>query len=143
MSISATIFLLAQLSATLVTTPPYLSLISGLTGLAYGFLFGVHPTLVAETFGVHGLSQNWGAMTLANIIGGNIFNILYGRVYDSQSVIKPDGQRDCREGRDCYKAAYIVTRGAAAVGLAGSLWSVRWDWMGRRKNRGKGGGREA
>jgi len=46
--------------------------------VAYGFLFGVYPSLVAETFGVHGLSQNWGCMTLAPVISGNIFNLLYG-----------------------------------------------------------------
>lgn len=46
--------------------------------MAYGFLFGVFPSLVAECFGVNGLSQNWGCMTLAPIVFGNIFNLLYG-----------------------------------------------------------------
>ncbi len=46
--------------------------------MAYGFLFGVYPSLVAECFGVNGLSQNWGCMTLAPIVFGNIFNLLYG-----------------------------------------------------------------
>lgn len=46
--------------------------------VAYGFLFGVYPSLVAETFGVNGLSQNWGCMIFAPVIAGNIFNLLYG-----------------------------------------------------------------
>ena len=46
--------------------------------VAYGFLFGVYPALVAECFGVHGLSQNWGCMILAPIVFGNIFNLAYG-----------------------------------------------------------------
>lgn len=70
-------------------------------GLAYGFLFGVFPSLIANTFGVAGLSQNWGMMTIAPVIFGNIFNLIYGSIYDSKSVISRDGTRDCREGLDC------------------------------------------
>ncbi|KAL9632399.1 MAG: hypothetical protein Q9164_005339, partial [Protoblastenia rupestris] len=92
--ISASIFLVAQIAATQISNPHSLSLVSALTGLAYGFLFGCFPALVAETFGVHGLSQNWGCMTLAPVVSGNIFNLLYGRIYDRHSVILGDGTRD-------------------------------------------------
>jgi len=51
--------------------------------VAYGFLFGVYPSLVAEAFGVHGLSQNWGCMIFAPVIAGNIFNLLYGTLLNS------------------------------------------------------------
>ncbi|KAL9103766.1 MAG: hypothetical protein Q9163_001225 [Psora crenata] len=130
---SSLIFLLAQLCATQIENPHSLGYVSGLTGLAYGFLFGCYPALVADTFGVHGLSQNWGCMTLAPVISGNIFNILYGHIYDRHSVISKDGTRDCRDGLYCYQAAYYVTLGASVVGLAIALWSVRWDWVGRRR----------
>lgn len=46
--------------------------------VGYGFLFGVFPSLVVQVFGINGLSTNWGFMTLATVISGNIFNILYG-----------------------------------------------------------------
>lgn len=65
--LSSALFLLAQISGYTISTPAFLGLLSGLTGLAYGFLFGVYPALVAETFGVHGLSQNWGVMTLSPV----------------------------------------------------------------------------
>lgn len=115
--------------------------------VAYGFLFGVYPSIVAEVFGVHGLSQNWGWMTLAPVIAGNIFNLLYGkqishlkslhsiaraginlllgRIYDSHSIILPDGRRDCREALDCYSAAYWITFGASFASVMLSLWSIR------------------
>ncbi len=50
--------------------------------VAYGFLFGVYPSLVAEAFGVHGLSQNWGCMIFAPVIAGNMFNLLYGTLFN-------------------------------------------------------------
>ncbi len=123
--IASLIFSAAQLCAINIENPTYLKFVSGLTGLAYGFLFGVYPSLVAEAFGVHGLSQNWGCMTLAPVISGNIFNLFYGIVYDANSVILPGGERQCDEGLVCYRSAYLVTIGACALGLIVSLWSIQ------------------
>ena len=133
--ISSSIFLLAQICALRISTPYLLGFVSGLTGLGYGFLFGVFPALVAETFGVRGLSQNWGCMTLAPILFGNLFNLIYGHIYDRHSIILPDGQRDCRDGLDCYRNAYFVTLAGSLVGIGVSLWSIRHEWVGKVKNR--------
>ena len=133
--ISSTIFLLAQIFGTQIGNPHFLGFLSGLTGLAYGFLFGVYPALVAETFGVQGLSQNWGTMTLAPIIFGNIFNLIYGNIYDRHSLILPDGQRVCKDGLYCYRNAYFVTLGASLVGVGLSLWCIHHDWVAELKNR--------
>jgi len=78
--IASLIFSAAQFCAISIENPNYLGFVSGLTGLAYGFLFGVYPSIVAEAFGVHGLSQNWGTMTLAPVVSGNVFNLFYGLV---------------------------------------------------------------
>jgi hypothetical protein len=72
------IFTAAQLCAIRIENPRNLWSVSGLTGLGYGMLYGVYPAMVSETFGVHGFSQNWGCMTLAPILSGNVFNLLYG-----------------------------------------------------------------
>jgi MFS family permease len=135
--VSACIFVAAQWTATQVENPNYLVLVSSLTGLAYGMLFGVYPSLVAHTFGVHGLSQNWGTMTLAPVISGNIFNLLYGRIYDGHSVVK-EGKLVCEVGKECYSSAYWVTWFSAlgAVGLC--AWSIWWEWrVHRRKEHGE------
>lgn len=121
---SALIFCVAQLLGASIENPRLLVLVSGSTGLAYGMLFGVYPSLVAHTFGVHGLSQNWGTMTLAPVISGNIFNILYGKIYDSHSNTNEEGDLECLEGVECYAAAYWVTLVAGVGAIALSLWSV-------------------
>lgn len=97
--VSSAIFCIAQICALLIENPHFLVLLSGVTGckcplhhiyslgyllgtldaVAYGFLYGVFPSLVAETFGIRGLSTNWGFTNVAPIIFGNLFNILYGR----------------------------------------------------------------
>ena len=124
LTVAALIFLAAQVFALSIENPHYLSFVSGLTGLAYGFLFGCFPSLVAEAFGVHGLSTNWGCMTLSPVISGNVFNLFYGIVYDNHSIVKPGGERECTEGLACYRSAYLVTVVACLVGLVVSLWSI-------------------
>jgi hypothetical protein len=134
---SAVVFCLAQLVAVGVATPNLLVLVSSLTGLAYGMLFGVYPSLVAHCFGVHGLSQNWGTMTLAPVISGNVFNLLYGRIYDAHSVRNSDGDMECLEGRACYSSAYWVTFAAAVVGVGCSLWSIYHEYLVHRRRENK------
>ncbi|KAJ9212871.1 hypothetical protein DTO166G4_5528 [Paecilomyces variotii] len=126
---SAVLFTVTQLAGSSISEPHELVLISGATGLAYGFLFGVYPSLVAHTFGINGLTQNWGIMTLAPVFSGNIFNLLYGAIYDRHSVVSPDGERDCREGLSCYKAAYYTTFFSGLAGIGVTLWSI---WQERR-----------
>lgn len=80
-------------------------------------------------------------MTLAPVISGNIFNILYGTVYDRHSMVLPGGERDCTEGLSCYRTAYWVTFGAAIVGVGVSLWSIWHEGVVLRR-RGKEGREE-
>ena len=142
--VSSSIFLIAQICGTRIDNPHVLGFVSGFTGLAYGFLFGVYPALVAETFGVGGLSQNWGCMTIAPIVFGNLFNLIYGHIYDQHSIILPDGMRDCRDGINCYRNAYFVTTAASLAGVGVSLWSIHHDWLEKMKKRKeRGSGREA
>jgi MFS family permease len=126
LTIASLVFLVAQLFAISIQNPHYLGLVSGFTGLGYGFLFGCFPSLVAEAFGIHGLSQNWGAMTVSPVISGNIFNLFYGMIYDRHSTVKPDGERECTEGLDCYRSAYLLTVVACILGLVVSLWSIHY-----------------
>ncbi|KAF7559454.1 hypothetical protein G7046_g4693 [Stylonectria norvegica] len=119
------VFCLAQICALNIENPHLLGLVSGLSGLGYGFLFGVFPSIVAETFGIHGLSQNWGFMTLSPVISSNVFNIFYGKIYDQHSVVQPGGERFCLDGLECYRSAYWVTLGACGLGLIVTLLVIR------------------
>ncbi|KAI1612828.1 major facilitator superfamily domain-containing protein [Exophiala viscosa] len=138
---SAITFCVAQLAGTAISHPKMLVFLSGLTGFAYGMLFGVYPSLVAHCFGVHGLSQNWGTMTLAPVVSGNIFNILYGKIYDAHSIKNEDGDRECLEGRQCYSTAYWVTFGAAILGVGCCLWSIWHEYKIHKQRNGKEGER--
>jgi hypothetical protein len=72
-------------------------------------------------------------MTLSPVISGNIFNLFYGMVYDRHSIVKDGGARECTEGLDCYRSAYLVTVVACLLGLGVSLWSIRYTHMLRQE----------
>lgn len=122
--VSAVVFTLTQLGGSMISNPNTLIAVSAFTGVAYGFLFGVFPSLVAHTFGIGGLSQNWGVMTLAPVFSGNVFNLLYGRIFDKHSVVGPSGDRDCPDGLGCYQAAYYTTFFSGIAGVVVCLWSI-------------------
>ncbi|KLU85993.1 hypothetical protein MAPG_05012 [Magnaporthiopsis poae ATCC 64411] len=119
--VASLIFCGAQVSAITIMNPALLGLVSGLSGLGYGFLFGVFPSIVAESFGIHGLSQNWGFLTLSPVASGYVFNLFYGTAFDAHSVVGPGGERSCPDGLECYRAAYYVTLAACGLGLLVSL----------------------
>lgn len=126
---SSSIFTLAQMVAMTLDDPNHLWLLSGLTGLAYGQLFGVFPALVADAFGTSGMAINWGAMTLAPVVSGNFFNLAYGSILDKNSVLEetPDGGREriCEGGKACYSDAYWITFFSAIFAICWSLWCIR------------------
>lgn len=122
--VSASVFTLTQMAGATISNPNTLVIVSAFTGVGYGFLFGVFPSLTAHTFGIEGLSQNWGAMTLAPVFSGNIFNLLYGTVYDRHSVTGADGETTCPDGLGCYRSAYYFTFLSGVTGIVVCLWSI-------------------
>ncbi|EED13194.1 MFS transporter, putative [Talaromyces stipitatus ATCC 10500] len=134
--LSSVVFTLTQIAGTSISNPNHLYLISSFTGLAYGFLFGVFPSVVAHTFGMSGLSQNWGVVSLAPVLSGNIFNLLYGAIYDHHSIVGPQGQRDCSEGLQCYRSAYWLTFFSGLGGMAVALYCI---WQERQIHGPRGG----
>lgn len=130
-------FSIAQVLALVIVNPHYLALVSILSGVGYGFLMGVFPSIVAESFGIHGLSQNWGFITLAPGISGNVFNLFYGVVFDRHTIVGPDGVRTCPDGLECYRTAYQATLIACGVGLAVTLLVIRHQHLQRLKETNK------
>lgn len=132
---SSGVFTIAQILGMTLENPNYLFWLSGLTGLAYGCLFGVFPALVADEFGPSGMGINWGAMTIAPVLSANFFNLAYGRILDSHSVYKEDpkggGDLACDSGRACYASAYWITLVASGVGICWSLWCIRHERVGK------------
>ncbi|TGZ79986.1 MFS general substrate transporter [Ascodesmis nigricans] len=134
--ISSFLALLATSSALIISSPTQLPILSVLTGLSYGALFGVAPTIVSETFGVGRMSTNWGALTMAAVVGGNVGNMWYGAVADWRK-----GEEGvCYGGKRCYRDAYVLALGMVVGGMGMATWAVRRNWGGTGGTGGRGKG---
>ena len=126
------IFLVAQACALSIRNPHLLGFVSGFSGLGYGFLYGAFPSMVAEAFGVHALSQNWGFAQLSPVVSANVFNLFYGIVFDAHpTAIDRTGGRFCPDGIGCYSAAYWLTLAACGLGLLIAMGVIRHQAVGR------------
>lgn len=76
---------------------------TALLGFAYGNMFGIAPVLTSELFGLHHFSTNWGILSVAPGVSGNIFNLMYGRLYDLKS---DPATHTCALGLECFRDAY-------------------------------------
>jgi len=110
--------ILAQLSGWLVSTVDLLYIVSSLSGFGYGLLFGCSPVIASELFGVESFSQNWGWITLTPAFSSTLFNVIYGRVYDSHSN---NVLNRCHDGQACYASAFVVTLISAVIALVLAL----------------------
>jgi MFS family permease len=141
--IVALMFIISQLTALHTTQVDHLWIVSTVLGFAYGSLFNVIPMLVLEWFGMAHFSQNFGTINLAPILGGNLFNLLFGYIYDSNTIgrigmpetaslgaelairaggaVANDDQHACLLGEACYGAAFKTTTFGCFLALGISL----------------------
>ncbi|KAI9843650.1 MAG: hypothetical protein M1838_002525 [Thelocarpon superellum] len=111
--VASLLFTTAQICAIRIENPHHLWAVSGLTGLGYGVLSRKHSASMGYR--------------KTPIISGNIFNLLYGRIYDHHSTLLPSGGHTCPDGLACYRTAYCVTLAAALLGIVISLWSIHTE----------------
>jgi len=106
-----------------------LNIASAMLGFAYGALFGLFPTITIEWFGLAHFSENWGTVSLAPLIGGNLFSLAFGMNLDahapqsqsfasSSSLAVPTvANAQCVMGVECYISSIRLTIGATFVAL--------------------------
>ncbi|BFZ54121.1 GTP-binding protein rbg1 [Savitreella phatthalungensis] len=111
---SAILFVLLAAGIYTNTSSHAVVLYTSLMGFGYGQLFGIAPVLTSELFGLRHFSTNWGMMSIAPGISGNIFNLLFGHIYDTHS---DPHTHICAQGINCYRSAFLFT-GAASLAAA-------------------------
>lgn len=87
------------------------------TGLAYGAVWAVVPSITGSIWGFENLGRNFGIVTYAPFIGTPIFTYLYAYI----------GNETCR-GRSCWSSTFMISAAATGVAFLGTvvLWK-RWS----------------
>jgi len=97
------------------------------TGIAYGAVFTVLPSIVSSVWGLSNLGRNFGVITYAPFIGTPFFSYLYAFISASHVTAGNDGV--CK-GRECWQLTFAVTCGAAVLSLLSSMYLWK-RWKGR------------
>ncbi|KAH9469387.1 hypothetical protein Pst134EA_009908 [Puccinia striiformis f. sp. tritici] len=102
--------------------------LGALVGFSYGNMYGTAPALVLEWFGLKHFATNFGFLNLAPLLCGQIFNLSFGKIFDSNShhhstssSFGNDDELVCDLHQDCYRSVFGVTILCALVSLSLSM----------------------
>ncbi|KAL0071038.1 hypothetical protein AAF712_001596 [Marasmius tenuissimus] len=109
-------------------------------GRGLALLFSVPFTsLMLTGFFVAHFSENWGYLSLAPMVGGNLFSIAFGRNLDAHEKAaasepnpqtfapKPEKELQCLDGKACYVDSIHLTTIACVVAMGLSAWAAWRD----------------
>lgn len=93
-----------------ISSYQYLSFNSLIVGFFYGFTFCIMPMITGDKFGMLNFSYNWGLMGLAPILPSFYFTSLFGKIYDSNSILTENSSAlHCSSGYLCYNSIFKLT----------------------------------
>ncbi|KDN51185.1 hypothetical protein RSAG8_00814, partial [Rhizoctonia solani AG-8 WAC10335] len=132
----------SQVTLMYAEIPDHLWMTSGLLGLAYGATFGLCPVLTIEWFGIDHFSGNWGFVSLAPVLSGNLFNLMFGRNLDNRAAesqpatappthairgLPSSKELLCYDGSACYTDSIRLSLFACFCALIISIFAARRD----------------
>ncbi|CDS05417.1 hypothetical protein LRAMOSA07945 [Lichtheimia ramosa] len=122
MFVGATAGLLATMSylVTFVSTTEDLLPCTIAVAIMYGTVFGVSPAATTE-FGTESFARNWGWLLYAPAIGSQIFNTLFGALYDREA--ERQGTHLCH-GTACFRGTFLFGIGCALACLSVLAWAI-------------------
>ena len=88
--------------------------------------FGVPFPTVAKSLHTAHFSGNWGLVSTSPLVAGNIFSMIFGRIFDAHSSYNQHGMH-CLEGERCYSTSLYVTILACLCALVLALVAVKRD----------------
>ncbi|KAK9365435.1 major facilitator superfamily domain-containing protein [Lipomyces kononenkoae] len=82
---AACVFTIAQIGGLTITSNNFMWFISVFNGIGYGFLFGSYASIFSEMFGLKRFSENYGFLTVATVVGSDVYAFAFGAIYDGNS----------------------------------------------------------
>lgn len=143
------LLLVSQIVITRIDSVKNLWIASSTLGFAYGSTFSLLATMCVEWFGMPHFSENWGFLSMAPMVGGNLFSIIFGRNLDAHETIPQPSDRSalgshvirraklkapprCTLGKECYIDSLYLTIGTCFLSILLSLWAC---WRDKEKMR--------
>jgi hypothetical protein len=153
LTLVAVMFFISQIVTGSINDIAHLWIASALLGLAYGSVFSLFPTVCLEWFGMRKcvsssslfqmlnailsahFSENWGYVSLAPIVAGNLFSLIFGRNLDvhnsspahdallNSPPIHVYSAPQCLLGLHCYRDTIYLTTFGTFLAIILSIWA--------------------
>ncbi|ORZ34741.1 major facilitator superfamily domain-containing protein [Catenaria anguillulae PL171] len=108
---------------------------TAIIGYAYGTLWSLSPSIVAEWVDPLKFGGVWGFMTFVPALSQQMTNFVFGALFDAHREAAPaiggSVLGECR-GTGCFAGAYLVTMGMCVVGTICAVF-LAVGWSGKRK----------
>ncbi|CAE7230296.1 unnamed protein product [Rhizoctonia solani] len=153
--VTAIVAIASQVTLMYAEIPDHLWMTSGLLGLAYGATFGLCPVLTIEWFGIGHFSGNWGFVSLAPVLSGNLFNLMFGRNLDNRAAksqpavahptrafvrgLPSSKELLCYDGSACYTDSIRLSLFACVCALAIGTFAAWRDKQRQEPKQSKSG----
>lgn len=124
---SLIILTIGQISLLVLDILDLLSLTSFLIGLAYGSVYGVMPSIIADSFGSKNFATTWALLGTGPITVFLVLSDYFGVVYDSNSEWKEfEGGRIkmCMKGKGCYSDVFTINSASCILLFIGYIWLI-------------------
>ncbi|KAL0092274.1 major facilitator superfamily domain-containing protein [Phycomyces blakesleeanus] len=105
---------------TVVNTVGGLTVCTVIVAIVYGIGFGVAPAVTAE-FGAKVFARNWGWLLFAPALGSQLFNVLFGAIYDYQA--KQQHSHVC-QGPICFQDTFRIAAICTAFCICMLSWAI-------------------
>ncbi|KAI9021603.1 major facilitator superfamily domain-containing protein [Phycomyces nitens] len=104
----------------MVSTVGDLTICTVVVAIVYGIGFGVAPAVTAE-FGAKVFARNWGWLLFAPALGSQLFNVLFGAIYDYQA--KQQHSHVC-QGPICFQDTFRIAAICSAFCVCMLSWAI-------------------
>jgi MFS family permease len=124
-ALAALMMALGQYLLTIVESLDGLTGPSFVIGFAFGFVFGVFPAIIADTFGTDGFTTVWGLVTTSGLLVLMQLSKILARTLKKNS----DEDGICILGAACYKDTFVITQ---YVCLGAAVFTIFTVWYNHR-----------
>lgn len=101
----------------------YLYIVSGITGFAFGIIFGTFPSTVSDYYHSSVYSTVWGTVTTGPFLSNAILTSFFSHEIQKNSEQGQNGFL-CYKGTKCYENTFYLTQGFCLLGLVCVLYTI-------------------
>lgn len=125
-NISIVLLFIAQVILVHLNNLNHLVIVSLLSGIAFGIVFGTFPSIISDYYDSKIYSTIWGTITTGPFFCNTLLSHYFAKTIEQNGEYDDESQKFvCYKGNDCYKSTFYLTElfcGLALVSILYTIW---------------------